>query len=146
MNWNRSTARIVALIGVLLFPGVTQAQTEADPEPKWHELAPTATERVAVDVQSIELSGSVRRARLRWHLVSIGDRLTTYTIEDTEIDCARQEGRILSRRRVTLEPGARRSEVEAEVSASHKEWHTYGSGSVGRAVWSRMCAITVRVF
>src|SRR5688500_16978783 len=120
MSWRSELTRVVALIGVLVVPRVAEAQADGGAEPRWHELAPTPTERVAVDLRSIELAGSIRRARLRWNLVSIRDVITTYTIEDTEVDCARQHGRIRSRRRVTHELPVRRTEVEDEVSASTK--------------------------
>ena len=128
----------IPLLGVLLvIPSLGLAQVGPD----WHELNPTATERVAVDRTSLRQVGSVRRASLRWHLLGTAGRIASYTIEDTEVDCARQQGRIHARRRVALTPEGVRAETTAEVPASQSEWHTYGPGSVGRAVWTRMCEI-----
>jgi hypothetical protein len=131
---------LTLLLAVLLsIPSLGLAQIEPD----WHELNPTATERVAVDLNSFRQAGSVRRASLRWHILGTAGRLASYTLEDTEIDCARWQGRVHARRRVVVTPDRGRTEIMEEPSTAQAKWHSYSPGSLGHAVWIRMCEVPI---
>ena len=128
-------------IMILGMPRLTAAQALSHAEPDWQELQMSPLERVAIDRASLQQEGSIRRADLRWHLVSTGGRLASYTVEDTEVDCPRLEGRIHDRRRVQLSPHNGRRVDPAGVSPAEAAWHSYGAGSVGRKAWHRMCEV-----
>jgi hypothetical protein len=134
----RALTIAITIVGL---PRLALAQAHRGAEPDWHELQMSPFERVAIDRASLQQEGTFRRADLRWHMLSTAGRLASYTVEDTEVDCARVQGRIHGRRRVQLTPHNGRRVDSAEVSAAESAWHSYGAGSVGRTAWQRMCEV-----
>ena len=131
----------VALLLVLGVANVAQAQVARSQPPEWYDLPMTGMERVGVDRGSLREAGTIRRVHLRWHFVATAGRHASYTVDDTEIDCAREQGRIRGRRTVLITLHTGRTEHPADVSPAEAAWHSYGPGSVAREAWQRVCEL-----
>ena len=136
----RATSIATLILGL---PHLLVAQAPRGAEPDWRDLRMSAMERVAIDRATLRQNGSVRRADLRWNLVGTAGRFASYTVEDTEVDCAREQGRLHGRRSVQLTPHNGRTTTPGAVTPAEHAWHSYGPGSAGREAWRRMCEVPI---